>query len=126
MKIAVLKVNELTMTEVLKQIKPQLIVGTNIFRDQLDRYGEINTLIPKVPTAIHSSDAYLLLNGGDPYSRYFTKQKNKTMYFGLKKNVGNFHKSNIRDSVYCCCGRLLKYIYSLWTSWKILLFVLPC
>ncbi|WP_144597531.1 MurT ligase domain-containing protein [Bacillus cereus] len=111
-KIAVLEVDELTMTEVLKQIQPQLIVVTNIFRDQLDRYGEINTLISKVQTAIHSSDASLLLNGDDPYSRHFTKEKNKTMYFGLKKNVGDFHKSNIRDSVYCCCGRLLKYIYT--------------
>ncbi|MEH7463362.1 MurT ligase domain-containing protein [Bacillus thuringiensis] len=110
-KIAVLEVDELTMTEVLKQIQPQLIVITNIFRDQLDRYGEINTLISKVQTAIHSSDAYLLLNGDDPYSRHFTKQKNKTMYFGLKENVGDFHKSNIRDAVYCCCGRLLKYTY---------------
>ncbi|MBJ8073023.1 MULTISPECIES: MurT ligase domain-containing protein [Bacillus cereus group] len=111
-KVAVLEVDELTMTEVLKQIQPQLIVVTNIFRDQLDRYGEINTLISKVQTAIHSSDAHLLLNGDDPYSRHFTKEKNKTMYFGLKKNVGDFHKSNIRDSVYCCCGRLLKYIYT--------------
>ncbi|MGE7885699.1 MurT ligase domain-containing protein [Bacillus sp. NPDC094077] len=111
-KVAVLEVDELTMTEVLKQIQPQLIVVTNIFRDQLDRYGEINMLISKVQTAIHSSDAYLLLNGDDPYSRHFTKQKNKTMYFGLKKNVGDFHKSNIRDAVYCFCGRLLKYTYT--------------
>ncbi|MFE8095198.1 MurT ligase domain-containing protein [Bacillus toyonensis] len=108
-KVAVLEVDELTMTEVLNQIQPQLIVVTNIFRDQLDRYGEINTLISKLQTAIHSSEAYLLLNGDDPYSRHFTKQKNKTMYFGLKKNVGDFHKSNIRDAVYCFCGRLLKY-----------------
>ncbi|XMA23502.1 MurT ligase domain-containing protein (plasmid) [Bacillus bombysepticus] len=112
MKVAVLEVDELTMTEVLKQIQPQLIVVTNIFRDQLDRYGEINILISRLQTAIHSSDAYLLLNGDDPYSRHFTKQKNKTMYFGLKENVGDFHKSNIRDAVYCCCGSLLKYTYT--------------
>ncbi|PEK05820.1 MurT ligase domain-containing protein [Bacillus toyonensis] len=111
-KVAVLEVDELTMTEVLKQIQPQLIVVTNIFRDQLDRYGEINTLISKLQIAIHSSEAYLLLNGDDPYSRHFTKQKKKTMYFGLKKNVGNFHKSHIRDAVYCFCGRLLKYTYT--------------
>ncbi|MEM5662843.1 MurT ligase domain-containing protein [Bacillus cereus] len=111
MKVAVLEVDELTMTEVLKQIQPQLIVVTNIFRDQLDRYGEINMLISKLKTAIHSSEACLLLNGDDPYSRHFTKQKNKTMYFGLKKNVGDFHKSHIRDAVYCFCGRLLKYTY---------------
>ncbi|TKI81311.1 DUF1727 domain-containing protein, partial [Bacillus wiedmannii] len=82
-KIAVLEVDELTMTEVLKQIQPQLIVVTNIFRDQLDRYGEINTLISKVQTAIHSSDASLLLNGDDPYSRHFTKEKNKTRTIGV-------------------------------------------
>lgn len=111
-KVAVLEVDELTMTEVLKQIQPQLIVVTNIFRDQLDRYGEINMLISKLQTAIHSSDSYLLLNGDDPYSKHFTKKKNKTIYFGLKKNVGNFHKSNIRDAVYCSCGRLLKYTYT--------------
>ncbi|OTE88772.1 hypothetical protein B1K96_33820, partial [Escherichia coli] len=42
-KFAVLEIDEASLSKVTKYIKPELFVFTNIFRDQMDRYGEIYT-----------------------------------------------------------------------------------
>ena len=42
-KYAVLEVDEATLKHVTKYIKPEVVVFTNLFRDQMDRYGEIDT-----------------------------------------------------------------------------------
>ena len=42
-KIAVLEIDEASLARITDFIKPSLIVFTNIFRDQMDRYGEIYT-----------------------------------------------------------------------------------
>lgn len=42
-KFAVLEIDEASLSKVTEYIKPELFVFTNIFRDQMDRYGEIYT-----------------------------------------------------------------------------------
>ena len=42
-KYAVLEVDEATLKHVTRYIRPEVIVFTNLFRDQMDRYGEIYT-----------------------------------------------------------------------------------
>lgn len=42
-KFAVLEIDEASLSKVTDYIKPELFVFTNIFRDQMDRYGEIYT-----------------------------------------------------------------------------------
>ena len=42
-KIAVLEVDEANVKMVTKLLHPSVFVLTNIFRDQMDRYGEIYT-----------------------------------------------------------------------------------
>ncbi|EPU20161.1 Mur ligase family protein, partial [Streptococcus agalactiae] len=42
-KIAVLEIDEASLPRITQYIKPSLFVFTNIFRDQMDRYGEIYT-----------------------------------------------------------------------------------
>ena len=39
-KFAVLEIDEASLSKVTKYIKPELFVFTNIFRDQMDRYGD--------------------------------------------------------------------------------------
>ncbi len=39
-KFAVLEIDEASLSRVTKYIQPKLFVFTNIFRDQMDRYGE--------------------------------------------------------------------------------------
>src|SRR5450759_2287259 len=43
----IFEVDEATLPNVLKDLTPEIIVLTNLFRDQLDRYGEVDTIAEK-------------------------------------------------------------------------------
>lgn len=42
--MAVIESDEAALPEILRLVKPRLVVLNNLFRDQLDRYGELNTV----------------------------------------------------------------------------------
>lgn len=66
-KFAVLEIDEASLSKVTKYIKPELFVFTNIFRDQMDRYGEIYTTYKMiVEGAANSPEATILCNGDSP------------------------------------------------------------
>ena len=41
---AIFEIDENTLPLILKNIKPEIIILINLFRDQLDRYGEVNAI----------------------------------------------------------------------------------
>src|SRR5438067_1690293 len=43
--ISILEIDEAVMPQIVHSITPRVAVFTNLFRDQLDRYGEIDTII---------------------------------------------------------------------------------
>lgn len=109
-KWAVIECDEATVIPLLKEVHPVMIVINNFFRDQLDRYGEIDALINKMHAAIDKSDAKLILNTDDPFVARFSDLKNEKLYFGINKDAYNFENSNMKDSLYCpSCGRKLSY-----------------
>lgn len=65
---AVFEVDEATLRHVISAIKPNHVVVTNFFRDQLDRYGEVDTTRDLIRTALKDipADSMLLLNVDDP------------------------------------------------------------
>lgn len=78
---AAIECDEASLRHVVKHVTPDKIVITNMFQDQLDRYGEVemtaallNEAIEKVP------DATLILNADDPVSMLFSKHKNCVFY----------------------------------------------
>ena len=63
----VLEVDESTLPRVIADLAPNLVVVTSLFRDQLDRYGEVTFVQAKLREAIaRSPSAKLLLNADDP------------------------------------------------------------
>ena len=81
--VAVLEVDEANVEKITSAIKPKIFVLTNIFRDQLDRYGEIYTTYDKIIAGIqHAPKATVLANGDSPI---FTRGvfPNKRQYFGF-------------------------------------------
>ena len=42
--IGVIETDEAAFPEIVRRVKPRLILLNNLFRDQLDRYGELNTI----------------------------------------------------------------------------------
>lgn len=65
---AVFEVDEAVVPQVLATIKPDYFLALNLFRDQLDRYGEINTLGQKWRQACQNLPATstIILNADDP------------------------------------------------------------
>ncbi|CAM3047080.1 Mur ligase family protein [Leuconostoc gasicomitatum] len=81
--VAVLEVDEANVEKIAAAIKPKMFVLTNIFRDQLDRYGEIYTTYDKIIAGIkHAPEAIVLANGDSPI---FTRGDftNERKYFGF-------------------------------------------
>lgn len=110
---ACLEVDEAYTAKVFKHIKPDIVVVTNLFRDQLDRYGEIDALMDIMKNAFNSADyPTLILNGDDPVSSGFGRDyKGKTYYFGISEKVLDEQES-AQDGKFCSiCGAEQKYNY---------------
>jgi UDP-N-acetylmuramyl tripeptide synthase len=66
--ISVLETDEVALPRVVQAVTPRAIVFTNLFRDQLDRYGEVDTIIQRWQQTIQQLPATttLVLNADDP------------------------------------------------------------
>ena len=63
----VLESDEAYLSKLYDYMKLDYLVVTNLFRDQLDRYGELDTTAKKIQSAIDKNkDLVLLLNADDP------------------------------------------------------------
>jgi UDP-N-acetylmuramyl tripeptide synthase len=65
---AVFEVDEAAFPQVVAELQPRVVVVTNLFRDQLDRYGEVDTVVERWRQALSRlPDATrLVLNADDP------------------------------------------------------------
>lgn len=112
--IAVFEVDEAVFPKSLNYIKADVIVLLNLFRDQLDRYGEVNALSQKWQTALRSlpKETLIILNADDPQvANLGNKSKANVFYFGFN-SIEKMDKEPEfwGDSIYCPnCGQKLYY-----------------
>lgn len=112
--IGLWEVDEAALREAVLQTSPDFIVLLNLFRDQLDRYGEVNSLRTKwqkIVSALPKSST-LILNADDPGIAYLAKfAKCKVVFFGIEdKKINLPEVSNVGDTKYCPnCSRKLIY-----------------
>mgnify|MGYP002777007843 CR=1 FL=1 len=111
---AILEVDENVLPLVLKDCRPRFIVGLNLFRDQLDRYGEVDTISRRWQQAIIPlpKTTTVILNADDPTLSYLGQNlPQKVLFFGLSET--NLYLDEIPhavDSIYCPnCGHSLDY-----------------
>ena len=62
----ILEIDELTLIKINKDIKFSHIIITNLFRDQLDRVGEMEFIINKFINSLIGYQGKLIINGDDP------------------------------------------------------------
>ncbi len=109
---AVIESDEAYLNKLYDFIKSDYLVVTNLFRDQLDRYGELETTAAFIKKAIDKNpDLKLILNADDPLVANFGHNKN-AIYYGFEdvEFVQNYQKSNAPLEVFNCpCGKPLKY-----------------
>lgn len=110
---AVLEVDEATSAKVFPEVLPDKMLITNLFRDQLDRYGEIDATVGYIKKALElSPDTELILNGDDPLCAQFGKLPNrKSKYICVDENA-NVSVNEVREGQFCAfCGEKLNYEY---------------
>lgn len=78
----ILEVDEATLPILTNQIKVDVIAVTNLFRDQLDRFGELDTTLKLIEKGINQTNATVVLNADD-LRVAFLKTNNKKIYFAL-------------------------------------------
>jgi len=111
---AILEVDENVLPLVLRSCQPQFILGLNLFRDQLDRYGEVDTISQRWQKAIAPlpTDTVVILNADDPtLSRLGQQLPQKVLFFGLSEPEAYLDEiPHAVDSIYCpSCGHPLDY-----------------
>ncbi|MBP1045125.1 Mur ligase family protein [Enterococcus sp. BWM-S5] len=110
-KFAVLEIDEASLSTVTKYVKPKLFLFTNIFRDQMDRYGEIYTTYRMiVEGASASPEATILCNGDSPIFNS-VDTVNPRKYYGFNHEPDHEQMAHYNtDGVLCPkCHHILHY-----------------
>ncbi|OYQ67602.1 Mur ligase family protein [Aerococcus sp. 1KP-2016] len=111
-KIAVLEVDEASLRHITEHIKPEVILTTNIFRDQMDRYGEIYTTYDFILQGAAKAPNAILLQNGDAPIFASREVANPQIFFGFdnKDQSRDFLADNNTDGVICPnCEHVLHY-----------------
>lgn len=108
----VLESDEAYLSKLYDYMTLDYLVVTNLFRDQLDRYGELDTTAKKIQSAIDKNkNLTLVLNADDPLVANLGKE-NKRIYYGFeeiefadKRTISNAPAEMFN----CVCGKTLEY-----------------
>lgn len=110
---ACLEVDEASCVKVFRYMQPTTVVITNLFRDQLDRYGEIDMTVDFIRRALAlAPKAKLVLNGDDPLVAQFGEKTDRRCYFvGVDEDCGLEGGEAGEGKICIFCGHELSYEY---------------
>ena len=113
-RVAVLECDEAALRTLAGALQPEVLVYTNVFRDQLDRYGEVTHTLGELETAAKAAPgATLCLNADDSLIASLSlKCENPVRFYGVGVPVP--HVSSERSDAPNCirCGHRYEYEYS--------------
>jgi UDP-N-acetylmuramyl tripeptide synthase len=111
--LGLLEVDEGALPEVLRRVCPRAVCLGNLFRDQLDRYGELELVARRWRDAVAELDenASLIVNGDDPQLGALVDAHRRTTVYGLDDpRVARPSLQHAADSKYCVrCGTPYDY-----------------
>lgn len=113
---AVIECDEAAFALVSRSLKAQYTVVTNIFRDQLDRYGEIMTIRAKIAEGIHNlPQAALCLNADCSLTASLAPEEGDITWFGIGSGVLPPGETKLSDAQHCIfCKTPYEYDYRLY------------
>jgi UDP-N-acetylmuramyl tripeptide synthase len=111
--LALLEVDEAWLRKVGADVHPRLYLLANLFRDQLDRYGELEHLADAWAELVQQEDgrARFVLNADDPLVADLGRERQGVVYFGLEDDAQALPElAHAADSKHCRnCGHA--YVY---------------
>ena len=111
-----LEVDESYLPVVFKDLRLDTLVVLNFFRDQLDRVGEVESLILKINEFLKTYKGNLVLNADDPNVARLgqaNKENNNVYYFSVDKyKFASNEMKEAGEGKFCpFCSTRLKYEY---------------
>ena len=109
--LGLFEVDEGALPEVVRRLRPRALLLANLFRDQLDRYGELELVAAAWRDAVGSlPDAELVVNGDDPQVGDLAHGR-RARIFGLDDpRLARPALQHAADSKYCLrCGTPYAY-----------------
>ncbi len=104
----VFEVDEATLPLVAREVAPRAIVFTNLFRDQLDRYGEVDTVASLWQEAVRAlpEGVIIVINGDDPSTASLGEHaRGRVIVYGLDdpraSSAGIEHAADARWCRWC-------------------------
>lgn len=109
-KTALIEVDEAAFDIITNDIKPDILVVTNFFKDQLDRFGEIYSTLNKVKSGIEKSPGVrLILNADDSLcASLATDYNEQVLFYGFDENAYESTDNLLSsDTIFCiyCMGK---------------------
>ena len=111
---ALLETDEAAFKTLAPKLKPEIVIVTNFFRDQLDRFGELYTTLNNVREGIRGiPEATLILNADDSLCASLGKDSpNKAIYFGMGEGVYPETGAAINTDAAFCINCKSRYEYT--------------
>jgi UDP-N-acetylmuramyl tripeptide synthase len=113
--LGLFEVDELWLAPLVDQLHPRAILLGNLFRDQLDRYGELDTIAERWHQALRRSDAQLILNADDPQIADLGRERAGALYFGVEDDSlampGMAHAADAKHCRRCGAPYVFDAIY---------------
>ena len=110
--LGLFEVDEGALPEVARRLAPHALLLANLFRDQLDRYGELELVAARWREAVASlPEAALVVNGDDPQVADLARDRDRSCVFGLDDPAhARPALQHAADSKYCLrCGTPYEY-----------------
>ena len=111
--LGLFEIDEFWLDRVTAQLRPRAILLGNLFRDQLDRYGELETIADRWAEVVARlpPTARLVLNADDPLIADLGRSAPNVTYFGVEDpSVATAEMQHAADSKHCRrCGAA--YVY---------------
>ena len=111
--LGLFEVDEFALPVVVETVKPRTIALGNLFRDQLDRYGELEHIAERWRDAIAGlpAETTLVVNADDPLVAELGDERARVLRYGVDDPlVGRPSLQHAADSKYCVrCGSPYDY-----------------
>ena len=114
---AVLECDEAALKLIVPFIPAKVIVVTNLFSDQVDRYGGVQNTLAEIREGVaRSPKSILVLNAEEPLSASLSLNvPNQTLWYGLNQTCGVQGNIDLSDAGTCPnCGSSYKYDYHIY------------
>jgi lipid II isoglutaminyl synthase (glutamine-hydrolysing) len=111
--LGLFEVDELWLDTLAAQLRPRIVLLGNLFRDQLDRYGELETIAERWAQDLHAGQ--LVLNADDPLIADLGRDRSEVLYYGVQDDSlalpGMAHAADAKHCRRCGAPYVFEAIY---------------